>query len=188
MQSSVVVASWLSFVSATDLVDQSVPSRTLSPARFRSVRRSSPSRRPTTPATRRAPLARSPSSRPSSPGAASPDAPIPVSVQPDLPPGDVRSAKGVPRGLSVMLSWKLPTDGDLENVQITRSPGKGKAAAVGRLQGEGNELPRHAGRCRQGVPLPDRLLRQEGQPRRSASPSSCSSSSGCCSLRATAPR
>ncbi len=135
-----VVSSWLSFVSASDLVDQNVtvssniPSSIPTGATTVTFKATDDSGNSTTAVGTVTVVS------PSTPGAASPNSPIPASVQPDLPPGDVISAKGVLRTKAIVLSWKLPGDADLENVQVMRSPGKGKAEQSIVYKGKGTSF------------------------------------------------
>jgi hypothetical protein len=135
-----VITSWLSFVSASDLVDTNVTVTNNTPVSipigttavtFTATDDSGNS----TSITRTITVVDSLQS-----GAVSPNSPIPSSLQPDVPPADVSSAKGVLRGLVVLLSWKLPSDPDLERIEIMRTPGRGKAEQSVVYKGKGTSF------------------------------------------------
>jgi predicted phage tail protein len=57
------------------------------------------------------------------PGAISPNQPIPPSVRPDAPPGNVKEVTVKKGNRSIEVSWAPPADSDFSFVQIFRSPG-----------------------------------------------------------------
>jgi hypothetical protein len=122
-RSSTAITSWLSFVSASDLVDPSVAITHNSPASFPvGVTTVTFTARDdfgnTVTRLRQVSVVANPI-----PGAISPNQPIPPSVRPDAPPGNVKEVTVKKGNRSIEVSWTPPADSDFSFVQIFRSPG-----------------------------------------------------------------
>jgi hypothetical protein len=122
-----VIAEWLSYLSASDLVD---PSPTVTnavpliisigetPVVFTATDDSG------NVAASTVLLSVSPTS------GVSPDGPLPDSAKPDVPPRNVANVKVSNGNLSVALTWKPPPDFDFDHVAIFRTPGKSARASA----------------------------------------------------------
>lgn len=126
--SSPVIAAWLSFVTAADLVDPSPILTKPAPATFPvgltavTFTATDASGNTTEKTTGISVVS------PGTPGSVTPSSTvIPLSVQPDPAPDNVRNVKATPGNRRILLSWSLPAEADFDGVLVTRRPGKGRS-------------------------------------------------------------